>query len=145
MTGVVESLAIGQVAEQTGLSIDTLRWYERQGLIPLVERTATGQRRYPPSVVRFIALVQALRRTGMPVADVRAFVQLGGGQLRHHTERLALLERQQRLIEEQVRQLAADREVVRDKIAVYRELVAAGLDCEDQPPDDADWRTSTSS
>ena len=137
-----DTLGIRQVSEETGLSIDTLRWYERQGLIPLVERTATGQRRYPPSVIRFIALVQALRRTGMPVADVRAFVQLGGGELRHHTERLALLERQQRLIEEQVAQLATDREVVRDKIAVYRELVDAGLDCVDQPPEDADWRTS---
>ena len=136
------ALGIREVSEQTGLSIDTLRWYERQGLIPLVERTSTGQRRYPPTAVRFIGLVQALRRTGMPVADVRAFVQLGGGELHHHTARLALLERQQELIEEQVRQLAADRDVVREKIAVYRELIAAGLDCEDQPPADAPWLAS---
>jgi DNA-binding transcriptional MerR regulator len=128
---VTTELGIREVSEQTGLTIDTLRWYEKEGLIPLVTRTGTGQRRYPPGAVRFVRLVQALRRTGMPVADVRAFVQLGAGELRHHAERLALLERQSELIDAQLGQLQADRQVVRDKIEQYRRLIAAGLDCED--------------
>jgi DNA-binding transcriptional MerR regulator len=136
MTVVEETLAIGQVAEQTGLSIDTLRWYERQGLIPLVERTATGQRRYPPSVVRFIALVQALRRTGMPVADVRAFIEAGSGELANHPGRMALLERQCVAIEVRLAELQDDLSVVQAKIESYRRLIAHGLDCEDDVPED---------
>ena len=123
---------IREVSEQTGLSIDTLRWYEREGLIPLVQRGTDGRRRYPPAAVRFIGLVQALRRTGMPVADVREFVQLGGGTLDVHPLRLRLLEQQTASIEAQLAQLHQDLAVVQAKTAKYRRLIALGLDCEDE-------------
>ncbi|MGY1752244.1 MerR family transcriptional regulator [Blastococcus sp. SYSU D01042] len=126
---------IREVSEQTGLSIDTLRWYEREGLIPLVQRTADGRRRYPPAAVRFIRLVQALRRTGMPVADVRAFVQLGGGTPDVHPLRLRLLEQQTEAIEARLAQLREDLAVVQAKTAEYRRLIALGLDCEDEVAD----------
>ena len=64
------TIGIRELSERTALSMDTLRWYEREGLLPLVDRTATGQRRYGRAAVRFVLLVQALRRTGMPVAEV---------------------------------------------------------------------------
>jgi len=133
--GVVTSIGIREVSEQTGLSIDTLRWYEREGLLPLVERTSTGRRSYPPAAVRFIRLVQALRRTGMPVADVREFVQLGGGTLANHPTRLALLERQTAAVEQRLAELTEDLALVRAKMADYRRLISCGLDCEDELAD----------
>lgn len=131
MGAVTTEPGIREVSEQTGLSIDTLRWYEREGLIPLVQRGSDGRRRYPPAAVRFIGLVQALRRTGMPVADVREFVQLGGGTLDIHPIRLRLLEQQTAAIEAQLAQLHADLAVIQAKTADYRRLIALGLDCED--------------
>ncbi len=128
------TLGIRQVSEETGLSIDTLRWYEREGLLPLVERSSSGQRRYPPGALRFIRLVQALRRTGMPVADVRQFIELGGGELANHPERMALLEQQCAAIEQRLAELQDDLAVVRAKIETYRGLIARGLDCEDDVP-----------
>jgi DNA-binding transcriptional MerR regulator len=127
-----DTLGIRQVSEETGLSIDTLRWYEREGLLPLVERSSSGQRRYPPGALRFIRLVQALRRTGMPVAEVRQFIEAGGGELANHPERMALLERQCVAIEQRLAELQDDLAVVRAKIATYRHLIARGLDCEDE-------------
>jgi DNA-binding transcriptional MerR regulator len=132
---VTRELGIRDVSEQTGLTIDTLRWYEKEGLIPLVQRSPDGRRRYPPAAVRFIRLVQALRRTGMPVADVREFVQLGGGTLDVHPVRLGLLERQTAAIEQRLAELAEDLAVVRAKAADYRRLIALGLDCEDAVAD----------
>jgi DNA-binding transcriptional MerR regulator len=136
MVASPETLGIRQVSEETGLSIDTLRWYEREGLLPLVERSADGRRRYPPGALRFIRLVQALRRTGMPVADVRQFIELGGGELANHPERMALLERQCAQIEQRLAELQDDLAVVRAKIGSYRRLIAHGLDCEDDVPGD---------
>jgi DNA-binding transcriptional MerR regulator len=129
---VITEPGIREVSEQTGLSIDTLRWYEREGLIPLVQRGSDGRRRYPPAAVRFIGLVQALRRTGMPVADVREFVQLGGGTLDVHPIRLRLLEQQTAAIEAQLAQLHEDLAVVQAKTAEYRRLISLGLDCEEE-------------
>lgn len=137
MGAVITEPGIREVSEQTGLSIDTLRWYEREGLIPLVQRGSDGRRRYPPAAVRFIGLVQALRRTGMPVADVREFVQLGGGTLDVHPIRLRLLEQQTAAIEAQLVQLHEDLAVVQAKTAEYRRLIALGLDCEDEAAADA--------
>lgn len=137
MGAVITEPGIREVSEQTGLSIDTLRWYEREGLIPLVQRGSDGRRRYPPAAVRFIGLVQALRRTGMPVADVREFVQLGGGTLDVHPIRLRLLEQQTAAIEAQLAQLHEDLAVVQAKTGEYRRLIALGLDCEDEGASDA--------
>lgn len=126
-----ETADIRTVSELTGLSIDTLRWYERQGLLPLVERDSAGRRRYPPAAVRFIRLVRALRRTGMSVADVRDFVQMGHG-LEWHDRRTALLEEHAAAIEEQIGRLHQDLALVREKIAHHRDLQRRGLGCEDE-------------
>jgi DNA-binding transcriptional MerR regulator len=127
-----DAVGIRDVSEQTGLSIDTLRWYEQQGLLPGVRRETNGRRRYSTYAIGFVQLVQALRRTGMPVAEVRKFVQLGGGELAHHAPRIALLEQHAACIERQVAQLQADQVTVQNKIAHYRDLLARGQDCEDE-------------
>ncbi|AXK34757.1 MerR family transcriptional regulator [Streptomyces armeniacus] len=124
-------VGIRTVSELTGLSIDTLRWYEREGLLPLVQRDPGGRRRYPPAAVRFIRLVQALRRTGMSVDDVRSFVRMGHG-LEWHGKRTALLEQHAASIERQIGRLYEDLAVVRDKIAHHRDLERRGLGCEDE-------------
>ncbi|MFV2172725.1 MerR family transcriptional regulator [Actinomadura sp. LOL_016] len=126
-----DSVGIRTVSEQTGLSMDTLRWYEREGLLPLVERGTDGRRAYPPAAVRFVRLVQALRGTGMPVDDVRDFVRMGAG-LEWHDRRAALLEEHAAAVERRIERLRQDLAVVRDKIAHHRELKRRGLDCEDE-------------
>ncbi|MDT7632124.1 MAG: hypothetical protein QOI50_4054, partial [Pseudonocardiales bacterium] len=47
------ALGIREVSGLTGLSMATLRWYEREGLLPLVDRTPDGRRSYPPAAVQF--------------------------------------------------------------------------------------------
>lgn len=127
-----DAVGIREVSEQTGLSVDTLRWYERQGLLPAVGRRTDGRRRYSRYAVAAVRLVQVLRRTGMPVAKVREFVQLGGGDLAHHAPRLAILERHAAAIEERMAQLWADYASVQDEAAHYRDMIARGQDCEDR-------------
>ncbi|WP_020124722.1 MerR family transcriptional regulator [Streptomyces canus] len=127
-----DAVGIREVSEQTGLSVDTLRWYERQGLLPVVGRRADGRRRYSAYAVGFVKLVQVLRRTGMPVAEVREFVRLGDGGLARHASRLAMLERHAAVIEERMAQLQADYAAVQDQAAQYRDMIAHGQDCEDR-------------
>lgn len=124
-------VGIREVSRLTGLSIDTLRWYEREGLLPLVERDLRDRRQYSAAAIRFIRLVKALRRTGMPVDDVRAFVQMGVG-VEFHGRRIALLEQQEAVINTHLAELREDLTVVREKIAHHRDLARQGLDCEDE-------------
>src|SRR3989442_12169802 len=65
-----------QVAQQTGLSIDTLRYYERIGLLEPVGRAQNGHRRYTQHDLAWIDLLMRLRDTGMPRAQMVRFAEL---------------------------------------------------------------------
>jgi DNA-binding transcriptional MerR regulator len=124
------ALGIRELAELTGLTPDTLRWYEREGLIPPVARTTDGRRRYDAAAVRFVQLVQALRRTGMPIAQVRDFVALGPATPAATASRLELLQRQENELHRRIAGLHDDLRVIQAKITDYRDMLAEGRECE---------------
>src|SRR5690348_8852888 len=70
------SLSIAEVATLTGLSKDTLRYYEKARLIEAVVRSSGGQRRYAASDLDWLAFLLRLRATGMSIADMRRFADL---------------------------------------------------------------------
>lgn len=134
------TLSIAEVSARTGLSRDTLRWYESEGLIPSVPRNTAGVRQYDDATVRMIDLLVRLRRTGMPVTQMRDFVTMVEQGARTHGRRMRLLENHREEIESRIRELADDLDAVDGKIAHYRQLIDAGLDCAEQPITDADER-----
>ncbi|GAC79871.1 DNA-binding transcriptional regulator, MerR family [Gordonia malaquae] len=131
-----EDMSIADVSARTGLSRDTLRWYEAEGLIPAVPRSSAGVRRYDDTTIRMIDLLVRLRRTGMSVAHMRDFVTMVDQGARTHGRRMRLLEDHREEIESRIRELIDDLESVDDKIAHYRRLIDAGLDCSEQPIND---------
>lgn len=101
---------IGELAARTGRSIYTIRWYEKQGLIPGVARDAGGRRVYADHHVAWLDLIDRLRRTGMSVA-----------QLREYT---SLTRQGKSALKEQRALLAAHGERVRETIADWTEALA---------------------
>jgi len=67
---------IGELAARTGRTVDTIRWYEKQGLIPGVARDAGGRRVYTENHVAWLDLIDRLRRTGMSIAQLRQYTAL---------------------------------------------------------------------
>ena len=85
-------LPIAAAAEQTGLSADTLRYYERDGLmLRPVPRGTSGHRRYEDADLSWIRLITKLRSTGMPIRDVRRYADLVRAGKGNEAERLELL------------------------------------------------------
>lgn len=70
----MSEFGIGEVSAATGLSRDTLRYYERAGLVPGVLRDGGGRRRYSASQVEWIRLLDLLRATGLSIAQARKFL-----------------------------------------------------------------------
>ncbi|ARP70050.1 MerR family transcriptional regulator [Streptomyces pluripotens] len=83
---------ISEVVVFTGLTAHTLRWYERIGLMPHVDRSHTGQRRYSNRDLDWLDLVTKLRLTGMPVADMVRYAELVREGENTYAERWELLE-----------------------------------------------------
>jgi DNA-binding transcriptional MerR regulator len=70
-------MTIAQLADLTGVSKHTLRYYERVGLVPLVERDrSSGHRRYSQHHAQWIVFLRNLRRSGMPIREMRAYARL---------------------------------------------------------------------
>lgn len=65
---------IAQAAEKTGLSEHTLRYYEREGLLPFVKRTPGGIRSFQDSDFEWLALICCLKKTGMQIKEIKQFV-----------------------------------------------------------------------
>lgn len=70
--------AIAQAAERSGLSIDTLRYYERIGLVEPPARDSGGRRNYSDEDLAWLAFLTKLRTTGMPIKMMREYAQLRG-------------------------------------------------------------------
>jgi DNA-binding transcriptional MerR regulator len=118
-------LRIGELAERTGRSVHTIRWYERQGLLPAVPRL--GQHRvYSNRHVEWLELMERLRRSGMTVAQMRAYTASAqrGAPTIAQTRDLLLAHREEvlRRIDEWHTALV----LVEEKIAFYSEWIERG-------------------
>ena len=109
----------GEVVEKTGFSLDTLRYYEKIGLLESVGRTSGGRRQYRDDDVGWLEMLRCLRDTGMPIARMLEFTELTRDDATI-AERMALLEQHDRDVQERIDTLLRQREHVRDKIAYYR-------------------------
>jgi DNA-binding transcriptional MerR regulator len=130
----VPGLTIAQASLHTGLTADTLRYYERDGLmLQPVGRSATGHRRYLDGDLRWIEMVTRLRSTGMPIRDVRRYadlVRLGEG---NEAERLELLRSHRRTVLQQLAEVQEHLGAIDRKIGIYTDAVEQRLDLERAP------------
>ncbi len=117
-------LSIQQVAGRTGLSIDTLRYYERIGLLESISRAPSGHRRYTPKDIEYIELLIRLRATGMPLAQMIRFARLRRQGDATAAERLSILEQHQRVLEERMNQLQEHMAALQQKIAQKKTSLA---------------------
>jgi len=105
-------------ADRTGLSLDTLRYYEREGLIGPVRRMSSGQLRYSEDDLAWIGIVSCLRDAGLGIADLRRFTELLRSE-HGANDRVAFLQRRRDELLERRRQTEAALAVLDGKIAHY--------------------------
>lgn len=108
-------LSIGDVAARSGVSVDTLRYYEREYVLPPAPRDSGGRRVYEESILDALTLVSALRAVGVGIADVRTFMSLKAQEsvpdrLRGALERCDVMDAQ---LDERARELRAAKKLVR--------------------------------
>ena len=124
MTIIDARLAISEVAEATGLSTHTLRYYERAGLmLTPVDRASSTHRRYSEADVTWVGFLTKLRATGMPIAVVREYADLVRGGEATTADRLELLQRHRIAVVAQLEEITQSLAAIDTKIAIYEEKV----------------------
>ncbi|MFV0137996.1 MerR family transcriptional regulator [Streptomyces sp. HMX87] len=105
-------------ADRTGVSIDTLRYYEREGLIRPIRRSSGGRREYTEEDVFWIGLVTRFREAGLGITDLRGFVAILRAD-HPAQERVTFLRERRTALEERVAALRRAIVVLDEKIAYY--------------------------
>ena len=126
-SGPQAGLSIAEAARRTGVSVHTLRYYERAGLaVTAVDRTAGGRRRYQQLDLAWITICTRLRATGMPIKTIRGYAQLVSAGRGNEQERLALLEAHRADVIARLTELRDNLTLIDHKIDVYRGRLTAG-------------------
>ncbi|GAB6261111.1 MerR family transcriptional regulator [Photobacterium sp. R1] len=116
---------ISEVAQKTNLSIHTLRYYEKEGLLRSIHRNPAGQRIYQASDLEWLAWIQRLKSTGMPLADIKVFAALrqqGDCSLKDRQE---LLAKHAVSLKREIERLNQELAIVEYKVDAYEEKLLA--------------------
>lgn len=128
--------SIRQAAELTGLTEDTIRYYERIGLLPYADRKPNGHRHYSRDQILGIRFLLRLKATGMTLEEMRHYLELTRRGDSTLSERYTLLEAHNDTITREIAKLQETQEVIRYKLRHFRELAenpnTDSYDCEAQ-------------
>ena len=117
---------VGEMAERLGVTPSTLRYYDREGMLPFVERTASGARLFKDEDLGWFRIIECLKKTGMPIKDIKRFIDLcieGDSAI---DERLELITERLAAVQSQIDELAQARDLLEYKRWYYQVAKEAG-------------------
>ena len=115
-----------KAAEKIGISAHTLRFYDKEGLLPNVGRDEHGNRRFTDNDLQWLSLLQCLKNTGVSLKDIKRFAEcttIGDDTI---DERLALFESQTENVKCQIAELKRYLNLLEYKLAFYQKAKALG-------------------
>lgn len=124
---------VAELAERTGLSPHTIRYYDRMGLLPAVQRSRSGARQFSESDVTFLQFIVGLKRTGMSLEEIIEFtadgcilerLQQGTIPTGSVAKRTAILQQHRERLLEHQRELERLLDAVDQKLAYYGRYMA---------------------
>ena len=119
-------MTIKQVSERYNITADTLRYYERVGMIPPVHRSSSGIRDYTNDDLKWVELAICMRSAGLPVEAMIKYVNLCHLGDETIEQRLQLLNNQLLVLLDQRKQIDETIERLKNKISVYENAVKTG-------------------
>lgn len=118
--------SIGKVAAKTGLTVHTLRYYEKEGLLPFVRKSSSGLRMFSDNDLSWLSLIECLKETGMSLKGIKQYIDWfreGDSTL---PQRLEMFKQQQLKVLAQIEQFQKYLQKIDYKVSLYEEAVKLG-------------------
>lgn len=117
--------SIGQVAELFGLPVSTLRYYDREGLFPNMERRS-GARRFSDRELETLRVIECLKRSGMEIRDIRQFMLWCSMGASTYSRRREMFEKRLAAVDAEIAELERTRSMLRYKCWYYATAMEDG-------------------
>ena len=113
---------IGQVAEMFGLPISTLRYYDKQGLFPNMERVS-GIRKFSEAEIEALRVIECLKKAGMEIKDIHQFIEWCAMGKETYPQRRAMFQRQRQNIEAEIERMNQALDMLKYKCWFYDQVM----------------------
>lgn len=119
---------IGETAEKMGITASTIRYYEKEGLLPNIKRDKNGIRFSTENDLQSLKIIECLKATGMPIKDIRKFIDLCAEGDNSLQERYALFLDRKAAVQKQIEELKKIEKVIDFKCWYYQTAIEAGTE-----------------
>ena len=116
---------IGQISKMFDLPVSTLRYYDKEGLFPNMERTS-GIRKFSESEIEALHVIECLKKTGMEIKDIKQFMDWCAEGPSTYSNRKKLFEDRKKALEEQLQELEKNMAMINFKCWYYEQAISDG-------------------
>lgn len=117
---------VGEMAKQLGVAPSTLRYYDKEGLLPFVERSGGGMRMFKEEDFQWLKIISCLKKTGMPLCDIKEYIEMSLAGDDTLEARLAIFQRQRDVVAKQAEELNQTLALLKFKCWFYETAIANG-------------------
>lgn len=120
--------SISEVAKKLNLTVYTLRYYDKEGLMPFVERTPNGTRLFKESDIDALTVIECLKSTGMPIKEIKKFIDWCSDGDSTLQQRYDMFLERKAAVEAQLEELNKTMELINHKCKYYKTALDAGTE-----------------
>lgn len=117
---------VGEMAKKIGVAPSTLRYYDKEGLLPFVERSSGGIRVFKEADYEWLKVIECLKKTGMPLKGIKTFIEMAVQGDETIDERLELIRKQRDEVGRQIAELQETMDTLNFKCWYYETAKSAG-------------------
>ena len=117
---------VGEMAKLLGVPTSTLRYYDKEGLLPFVERSEGGQRIFKEEDISWLRVIECMKKTGMPLKDIKLFIEMTMEGDNTIPERLEIIKKQRDAVRAQLEDVKNTLDVIEFKCWYYEKANEAG-------------------
>ena len=119
---------IKQVSEMMSLPISTIRYYDKMGLIPFLEKNDSGYRIFKDDNIAMLRIIECFKRTGMSISEMQQFVEMVQRGDESLEERYELFKKRKEIVLEEMNELQKQLETIDHKLWYYETAIEAGTE-----------------
>lgn len=117
---------VGEMAKLLGVTASTLRYYDKEGLLPFVERSSSGIRMFRESDIEWLRVIECMKKAGMSIKDIRQYIELALKGDNTIELRLMMFRRQKEVLQQKMAEMQHTMAMVEYKCWYYETAKAAG-------------------